>query len=135
MPKRQRYSIPPPSISAMYTPKVWQILNVFSCKKRNHHVTFVFSFDFGSWLAMTFLAFSYANVPLRSLEYETTSMPYGTCPGPMAVSSRLSGCFAIRADAEPRGDFRENGGLLGSNPAVMFWVLIVGNCTPKRTIL
>lgn len=49
------------------------------------NVTIAFLFDFGSWLAVTFLAFSYAKVPWRSLEYETTSMPYGTCPVPMVL--------------------------------------------------
>ena len=44
-------------------------------------------------MASSDLAFSYANVPSRSPEYETTSMPHGTSPVPMVlptVKSRFS---------------------------------------------
>ena len=72
----------------MYTPKVWQILNVFSRKKRNHHLTSVFA-----WFRI--MAMQWPCIfPMQTSPQDPLSMKQHPCP--MALlqcpwSSRLSG--------------------------------------------
>ena len=81
---------------------------MYLAAKRGTIILLLFLLDFGPWLAVT-LHFPMQTSPQDPL------MALLQCPW----SSRLSGCFAIGADAKPRKDFRENGGVRSSNPAVM----------------